>query len=462
MSEKTEHASQVENGPHLRGTVENKAAKPAGLLPKNTQQLVILGVAVVMVLIMWLTGGAKHAPKTGLGATSAASVEPPDRAVVQDFKQTIQKEQAATRQPISASDFARLQAIGLAGDVPPGSTVETPDGSEPLPGGVIRGSTQAGPPASDPVKEDKKKREYLSLFATNVAFTSRKGEVAEKLVGQHPTTDDSPSSTDQRMAPPSSANDVETQLHQAESQFMEANRAAAQAAQAGLAPTAAPQQQGQPVPETKAINPNSSQPGAFNSPTWKQYVVFEGSILETLLINRLNGTFAGPVNCLVTSNTYSHDGQHILIPAGTKVLGEAKKVEALGQQRLAVSFHRLIMPDGFSVNLDQFRGLNQIGETALRDKVSNHYLQIFGASLAIGILGGIAEAGTGNVLTNSPLEEARAGFGSNLANSSMQILDRFLNILPTVTIREGNRVKVYLSGDLVLPDYADHTVKPDL
>jgi type IV secretory pathway VirB10-like protein len=462
MSEKTEHASQIENGPQLRGTVENKATKPTGLLPKNTQQLVILGVAVVMVLIMWLTGGAKHTPKTALGATSAAVVVPPDRAAVQDFKQTIQREQAATRQPISASDLARLQAIGLAGDVPPGSTVAPPDGSALVPGGVIGGSAQEGPPPSDPVKEDKKKREYMSLFATNVAFTYRKAEIAEKLVGQHPTTNDSPSSNDQRMASPSSANDVEAQLHQAESQFMEANRTAAQAAQTGIAPIAAPQQQGQAVQETNAMNTNSSQPGAFNSSTGNRYVVFEGTILETLLINRLNGTFAGPVNCLVTSDTYSHDGQHILIPAGTKVLGEAKKVEALGQQRLAVSFHRLIMPDGFSVNLDQFRGLNQIGETALRDKVSNHYLQIFGASLAIGILGGIAEAGSGNVLTNSPLEEARAGLGSNLANSSLQILDRFLNILPTVTIREGNRVKVYLSGDLVLPDYADHTLKPDL
>jgi len=164
----------------------------------------------------------------------------------------------------------------------------------------------------------------------------------------------------------------------------------------------------------------------------------------------------------VTTDIYSHDRQQVLIPAGTKVLGEAKKVEAFGQQRLAVFFHRLIMPDGYSVSLDQFKGLNQIGETALRDKVTNHYLQIFGASLAVGILGGISEAGTGNVLTSSPLDRARAGLGSSLANSSTEILDRFLNILPTVTIREGNRVKIYLSGDLLLPDYARHTMQPDL
>jgi type IV secretion system protein TrbI len=460
MPEQNDHTTEAQSGSQLRGTVENKPLKPAGLLPKNTQQLVILGVAVVMVLIMWLTGGAKRTPKTTTGAASAASVLPADPAAVQDFKQTIQKEQAATRQPISASDLARLQALGLGGDVPPGSDVVPPDGSAPSPGGVIGGSTQESPPPPDPVKEDKKKREYLSLFATNVAFTSRKGDEADQLVGQRPTSN-TPGAADQRTGS-SSANDIEAELHQAEAEIAGANRSTGPAAQPGPPTAPTSRQEAQPSHESPPTNPNSPQPDAFNSSTGKRYVVFEGTILETLLINRLNGTFAGPVNCLVTNDIYSHDGQHILIPAGSKVLGEAKKVEALGQQRLAVSFHRLLMPDGFSVNLDQFKGLNQIGETALRDQVNNHYLQIFGASLAIGILGGIAEAGTGNVVTNSPLDQARAGFGSSLANSSMQILDRFLNILPTVTIREGNRVKVELSGDLLLPDYAEHTMQPDL
>ena len=65
-----------------------------------------------------------------------------------------------------------------------------------------------------------------------------------------------------------------------------------------------------------------------------------------------------------------------------------------------MSFHRLIMPDGYSVSLDQFKGLDQIGDTGLRDKVNNHYLRIFGVSLAIGALGAVAEAGTGSALTN--------------------------------------------------------------
>jgi type IV secretion system protein TrbI len=451
-----EKTNEAQTSSLLRATVENKAAKPAGLLPKNTQQLVILGVAVVMVLIMWLTGSGKRKSTAAPPPAAGTRVQPPNAATVEDFKQTIQQEQAETRQPISPSNLARLKALGLAGDVPPGAVVIPPEETVPEPGGIVGGGPAAQPaPPPDPVKEDKKKREYLSLFAPNVAFTYRKGQEAEQLVGTHP------GGNAVLGTPQNAANaDFEGQLRQFEAQLTAPGQAPAHPVSAG--PSLENEVPRPASTDPEHFGPDASRPGAFNAFAGKRYVVFEGTVLETLLMNRLNGTFAGPINCLVTTDVYSHDRQRVLIPAGSKVIGEAKKVDAFGQQRLAVFFHRLIMPDGYSVSLDQFKGLNQAGETALRDKVNNHYLQIFGASLAIGILGGISEAGTGNVLTSSPLDRVRAGFGSSLANSSTEILDRFLNILPTVTIREGNRVKVYLSGDLLLPDYAQHSMQPDL
>ena len=455
VRDRTEQTQTQPDSP-VRATIENKADKPAGLLPKNTQQLVILGVAVTMVLIIWLTGGSRRTIKTTTATTSAAGTRGPDPTAVQDFKQTIQKEQAVARQPISPADLARLQALGLAGDMPPGGQIVPLETSAPAAGGVIGdvASNQSSP--QDPVREDKKKRQYLSLFATNVAFTSRKGPEMDPFAGQRGSVGGgNPSSL-----PPTTLQNSDGQLRSAQSQLEQSNRMVAQTSPPNQTVAIAPGQQANQALAGK--NPKEAAPATFNSFAGKRYVAFEGTILETLLINRLNGTFSGPVNCLVTTDVYSHDRQHVLIPAGTKLFGETKKVEALGQQRLAVFFHRLVMPDGFSVNLDEFKGLNQIGETALRDKVNNHYLQIFGASLAVGILGGIAEAGTGNTFSNSPFDQARAGFGSSLASSSMQILDRFLNILPTVTIREGNRVKVYLSGDLLLPDYVQHTMQPDL
>ena len=125
-----------------------------------------------------------------------------------------------------------------------------------------------------------------------------------------------------------------------------------------------------------------------NAAGGKTYVLFEGTILETVLINRLDGEFTGPVECLLSTDVYSNDRQHLLIPAGSKLLGETKKVDASGRHVSQSCFIGL-MPDGYSVSLDQFTGLNQIGDTGLRDQVNNHYLRIFGVSLAIGALGAV-------------------------------------------------------------------------
>jgi len=200
----------------------------------------------------------------------------------------------------------------------------------------------------------------------------------------------------------------------------------------------------------------------INSATGQPYVVNEGTLIETALMNRLDGDASGPVKVLVTNPVYSHDHQHVLIPDGTVVLGETHKIGNAGfgqQRRLAVVFHRMIMPDGYSVDLDQFHGLNQIGETGLKDKVNNHYVQIFGSSIALGIIAGAAEvSNTGGVLTANGADAYKYGVASSLSQSATTILDRFINIPPTITIREGLRVKVYISQDLLLPAYENHTM----
>ena len=139
-----------------------------------------------------------------------------------------------------------------------------------------------------------------------------------------------------------------------------------------------------------------------------------------------------------------------------------QRVAATGQQRLAVTFHRLIMPDGYAASLDQFRGLNQIGETGLKDQVNQHYLQIFGASLALGAIAGIEQAGGSYGYSTSGTDLYRRGVAESLSSSATRILDRFLNVLPTITIREGHRIKVYLTDDLMLPAYENHRLPGDL
>jgi type IV secretion system protein VirB10 len=246
-----------------------------------------------------------------------------------------------------------------------------------------------------------------------------------------------------------------------------------------------PQQQGQIVPaqydrSQRQENPNLATPRAaeeqqethgdykrpleanVDSATGQPYLVYEGSVLDTVLMNRLDGDAVGPVKVLVSNPLYSHDRQHVIIPEGTVVLGEAKRIGAAGfvqQRRMAVVFHRLIMPDGYSVDLDQFHGLDQIGEEGLKDKVNNHYLQIFGTSIALGVVAGASEITQGGgTITTSGSQAFTNGTAASVSQSATTILDRFMQIPPTITIREGHRVKVYFTQDLLLPAYSNHTI----
>jgi type IV secretion system protein VirB10 len=214
-----------------------------------------------------------------------------------------------------------------------------------------------------------------------------------------------------------------------------------------------------------ALNTPESKAAAydFNSATGKLYRLFEGHILETVLTNRINGAFAGPVNCMVTTDVYAHDNHTLLIPQGSRILGKVNAVVNGNQQRLFVAFHRIIMPDGYSVSLDQFGGLNQVGETGLRDLVNHHYLQIFGTSLALAAIGGIAQIGNSyGSYGYDPMVVMRSGISQSMAESSARVLDHFLNQLPTFIVRERARVKIYLAGDLLLPAYSNHTMPGDL
>jgi type IV secretion system protein VirB10 len=221
-----------------------------------------------------------------------------------------------------------------------------------------------------------------------------------------------------------------------------------------------------PVPPLAANQLNSDPVQNLSHEAWFRYTgnlhrIFEGSVFETVLTNRINGAFAGPINTMLTTDVYSHDHQILLIPQGTRCLGTVSAVNSVNQQRLFVAFHRCIMPDGYPLDLDKFTGLNQVGETALRDLVNHHYLQIFGASLAVGAIGGVAQIGNSTTaFAYDPAVTIRNGISQQLGQESIQILDRFLNQLPTFIVREKTRVKIYISEGLEVPAYDAHIIDP--
>jgi type IV secretion system protein VirB10 len=383
------------------------------------QTWIMAGIAVGMLAIMLLVG------RPDPPARPASTAAPPQTASadrVRDYQDRLRMLEAQ----------AMREAQGAHVSDPASQAAESYE--EP-----------ATPAPPDPVAEERRRREYESLFASNVVLSRRpEGERPDpERSGSRPGT-----ASPQGSASVPSVDDVAEAVVRAAGKTAGAFGAPASAPLSALV---TPEPGGTGLEERHA--PDSTPPASAAGPLYR---VLEGTILDTVLTNRLDGASAGPVNCLVTNALYSHTGRQVLVPAGARVLGETRSVQAVGEARLAVSFHRLLMPDGRSYRLDQFRGLNQVGDAGLRDQVNQHFLSTFGAAGAVGLISGLSQylgsAGLGGGDGDRTVVIA-GGAGDATSQATVRVMDRFLNRVPTVTIREGHRVKVYLTSDLELPAY---------
>ena len=206
---------------------------------------------------------------------------------------------------------------------------------------------------------------------------------------------------------------------------------------------------------------NPMAPYDFDSYQGQLYRVFEGTVLEGVVTNHIDGGLNGPILIMLTTDYYSHDHQQLLMPQGTRLIGTVQSVGNAQQRKVFVTFHRAICPDGFSLELDKYVGLDQLGTTGLATKVDHGYLQAFAAAAAVGGLGGLAQIGnSGSVL--SPSTQIRDGISEQSAAEGEQVLNHFLNRLPIITLKEGSRARVYIGTDILIPSYAEHRVDSTL
>jgi type IV secretion system protein TrbI len=442
--------SDLQELPELR----RNAAEPKGVLQKNLKVLVYLGAALLVILAAVFSTVGK---KTANGKAAVAKDATPQPMVqdntdnnVQDLKNQLaaerlkEQQQAANALPASEPTLANAtpaQQVVAAAYGPNGQPIPCIPGQPCLQSPYAQQS--AAQPQLSPAQQQAqqlaaKERElaYDSRFASNLAYVHQESAPAQSRPideAQQSASELSPNQNPAISSPASASNFV--------------------------APRSAGEKQSPPAdPPAAKHNPEVNIDSAVGQP----YVIYEGLTMDTVLMNRLDGDAVGPVKVLVSNPVYSHDRQHVLIPEGTIVLGEARKIGSSGfgqQRRLAVVFHRMIMPDGYSVDLDQFHGLDQIGEESLKDKVNNHYLEIFGTSIALGVIAGAAQITRGGgVYGGSGPQVFTNGAASSVSQSATTIMDRFMQIPSTITIREGHRVKVYFTQDMLLPAYENHTI----
>src|SRR4051812_38367091 len=287
---------------HPAPPIQDRRPKPAGVLPRQMQMWLMAGIALIILAIIFLTGRAAPAPR---GLVSERPTESPLAAAerIRTYRQQLAEEQARQQQA------AAQQPQGLATDAARPTTGE------------------AG--MRDALAEERRRREYQSLFADNVALSRRPTD--RQPYGEHGTT------------PPANATSLPSwPLPQPFGSLPPIGPVT------GPTPSVIPfGAVASPAASSQASAAADHEPPREEHPApGPRHRLLEGTVIEAVLTNRLDGALAGPVNGLVTNPVYALDRQAVLVPAGARVLGTAAPVQSWGESRLAVSFHRLLMPDG--------------------------------------------------------------------------------------------------------------------
>jgi type IV secretion system protein TrbI len=372
-------------------SMTNKTTEPPGVLSKRSGLILLAVIALIIVIASFFSGQ----PSKKRDQSSAATPSGANQAQLSAFMEALNRDKRQADEERRRLEEQRLaeERNRLAIPPPPrvGYYAETPP-------------RQASPPVVDNFEQKRREREENAPFESNIALRIANAEA----VAPHPAT------------PP-----TETQSVHSDSDSKAVPKASA-----------------------KVVGSGKFLPARETTKDGPQFRIYEGTLVETTLVTRLDGSFTGPVKCVVSREVRSVDNEAVLIPLASQFFGEAKRVEAQDQRRLAVTFKRLLLPNGYSIDLDD-PGLSEAGETGLKDKTNNHYLRTFGITGAVGLLGGLALYG-GQVSTAAPYA---AGVANSTGSSATTILSRFLNVVPTITIREGHPVKVYIAADLLVPEY---------
>ncbi len=182
-------------------------------------------------------------------------------------------------------------------------------------------------------------------------------------------------------------------------------------------------------------------------------VLQAGAVIPAALITGIRSDLPGQITAQVTENVYDSPTGHILlVPQGTRVIGQYDNGVGFGQRRVLLVWNRLLFPNGRSIVLERQPGADAEGYAGLEDGVDYHWAELLKAAALSTILSVGAEAGTSQN-ENSLVQALRSGASNSISQTGQQIVSRQLNIAPTLTVRPGFPVRVIVTRDLVLEPY---------
>jgi type IV secretion system protein VirB10 len=186
--------------------------------------------------------------------------------------------------------------------------------------------------------------------------------------------------------------------------------------------------------------------------------LFAGSVVPAVLVTGINSQLPGEITAEVRQNVYnSLDPQQVLIPQGSKVIGVYDSDVQYGQDRVLVAWSRIIYPNGETVDLRGMSGVDGLGEAGFSQITDNHYLRIFGSALLISLLGAgaqLAQPQQSSALVNPNAGQTATGaIAQEMDSVGANMLNKNLNIAPTLKIRPGYLFNILVNKTMILPVY---------
>jgi type IV secretory pathway VirB10-like protein len=185
-------------------------------------------------------------------------------------------------------------------------------------------------------------------------------------------------------------------------------------------------------------------------------VLGAGAIIPGIFLTGINSDLPGQITGQVSQNVYdSLTGNHLLIPQGSMLVGEYDAKVTFGQERVLLVWTRLRMPNGSSLSLEGMPGVDLSGYAGVTDQVNNHWMKLIGGVVFGSVIGAGAQVaqGSNSVLNPSFGQLAVQGAGQNINQAGQDITRRNIGIQPTLEIRPGMRFNVFVTKDVILPEY---------
>jgi type IV secretion system protein VirB10 len=168
----------------------------------------------------------------------------------------------------------------------------------------------------------------------------------------------------------------------------------------------------------------------------------QGTTITGVLETALDSDLPGYARAVVSREVRSFDGSQVLIPRGSRVIGEYKSAVAQGQTRAFVIWTRVIRPDGVSIQIAS-SGTDPLGRAGLPGKVNTHFFERFSGAILLSVV----EAGVQNLANRNNNTSIIIGSSGDATTASLAALVPTA-IPPTIKVKQGAAIRIFVARDL--------------